>query len=162
RLFSDRIAAALLAINIVLLALALFYTPAVVSLLAPGLDQDPARYTLAVTLTRITFPSLLLVSLQTMISGELNANGRLAGAAGARRGRAVLWYCGAGRRGGPPLWVPKGGLCRGGGRAKRGGGAGGHGGLRPRGPRLRPEIPRAAPRPARAQFSRGVGSRHYR
>jgi len=83
RLFSDRIAAALLAINIVLLALALFYTPAVVSLLAPGLDQDPARYTLAVTLTRITFPSLLLVSLQTMISGELNANGRFAAAAGA-------------------------------------------------------------------------------
>ena len=83
RLFADRIAAALLAINIVLLALALFYTPSVVSLLAPGLDQDPERYNLAVTLTRITFPALLLVSMQTMISGELNANGRFAAAAGA-------------------------------------------------------------------------------
>jgi putative peptidoglycan lipid II flippase len=83
RLFADRIAAALLAINIVLLALALFYTPSVVSLLAPGLDQDPQRYNLAVTLTRITFPALLLVSMQTMISGELNANGRFAAAAGA-------------------------------------------------------------------------------
>jgi putative peptidoglycan lipid II flippase len=83
RIFADRIAAALLAINIVLLTLALFYTPSVVSLLAPGLDQDPERYTLAVTLTRITFPALLLVSMQTMISGELNANGRFAAAAGA-------------------------------------------------------------------------------
>lgn len=83
RLFADRIAAALLVINIVLLALALLYAPAVVSLLAPGLDKDPERYNLAVTLTRITFPSLLLVSIQTLISGELNANGRFAAAAGA-------------------------------------------------------------------------------
>src|SRR6478672_873863 len=83
RLFADRIAAALLAINVLLLGLALVYTPSVVSLLAPGLDQDPARYNLAVTLTRVTFPSLLLVSMQTMISGELNANGRFAAAAGA-------------------------------------------------------------------------------
>ncbi len=83
RLFADRIAAALLAINIVLLALALVFTPYVVGLLAPGLSDDPTRYDLAVTLTRITFPSLLLVSMQTMISGELNANGRFAAAAGA-------------------------------------------------------------------------------
>jgi putative peptidoglycan lipid II flippase len=83
RLFADRIAVALLVINIVLLGLALIYTPSVVGLLAPGLDQDPRRYDLAVTLTRITFPSLLLVSMQTMISGELNANTRFAAAAGA-------------------------------------------------------------------------------
>jgi putative peptidoglycan lipid II flippase len=83
RLFSDRIAAALLAMNVVILGVALVYTPWVVSLLAPGLDQDPLRYDLAVTLTRFTFPALLLVSMQTMISGELNANGRFAAAAGA-------------------------------------------------------------------------------
>ena len=64
KLFSDRIAAALLAINIVLLALALFFTPWVVGLLAPGLFDDPERYDLAVALTRITFPSLLLVSIR--------------------------------------------------------------------------------------------------
>jgi putative peptidoglycan lipid II flippase len=83
RLFADRIAASLLLINIVLLALALLFTPWVVGLLAPGLSDDPERYNLAVTLTRITFPALLLVSMQTMISGELNANGRFASAAGA-------------------------------------------------------------------------------
>ena len=47
RLFSDRIAAALLVINLFLLGLALVFTPSVVSLLAPGLDQDPTRYDLA-------------------------------------------------------------------------------------------------------------------
>jgi len=83
RLFSDRVAAALLVINLLLLAVALVCTPWVVSLLAPGLDRDPARYDLAVMLTRVTFPALLLVSMQTMISGELNANGRFAAAAGA-------------------------------------------------------------------------------
>jgi len=83
RRFADQIAAALLAINVVLLAIALFFTPYVVGLLAPGLSEDPERYTLAVTLTRITFPALLLVSIQTMIAGELNANGRFAAAAAA-------------------------------------------------------------------------------
>jgi putative peptidoglycan lipid II flippase len=83
KVFSSQIASALMLINIVLLALALLFTPSVVNLLAPGLYGDPERYDLAVTLTRITFPALLLVSLQTMISGELNANGRFAAAAGA-------------------------------------------------------------------------------
>jgi putative peptidoglycan lipid II flippase len=83
RLFSDRIAAALLVMNFLLLGLALLFTPAVVGLLAPGLSDDPIRFDLAVSLTRITFPSLLLVSVQTMISGELNATGRFAAAAGA-------------------------------------------------------------------------------
>ncbi|MFD0988145.1 murein biosynthesis integral membrane protein MurJ [Methyloligella solikamskensis] len=83
RLFADRVAAALLAVNILILAVALFYTPQLVGLLAHGLKDDPERFQLAVTLTRITFPALLLVSMQTMISGELNANNRFAAAAGA-------------------------------------------------------------------------------
>jgi putative peptidoglycan lipid II flippase len=83
KVFSAQIASALMLINVVLLAVALVFTPSVVDLLAPGLSDDPERYDLAVTLTRITFPALLLVSLQTMISGELNANGRFAAAAGA-------------------------------------------------------------------------------
>ena len=56
KLFADRIAAALLAINIVLLALALVLHPGGVSPAGAGLDQDPERYNLAVALTRITFP----------------------------------------------------------------------------------------------------------
>src|SRR5215213_5761950 len=40
KLFADRIAAALIAINLVLLAFALMFTPWVVSILAPGFVND--------------------------------------------------------------------------------------------------------------------------
>ncbi|MGH6736948.1 MAG: murein biosynthesis integral membrane protein MurJ [Methyloceanibacter sp.] len=83
KLFADQIAAALVAINLVLLAIALLFTPEVVGLLAPGLSDDPERYDLAVALTRITFPYLALVSLETLFAGILNANNRFAAAAGA-------------------------------------------------------------------------------
>jgi putative peptidoglycan lipid II flippase len=66
-----------------LLLLALLFTPAVVRVLAPGLSADPMRFDLAVALTRITFPYLLLMSLETLIAGTLNANHRFAAAAGA-------------------------------------------------------------------------------
>ena len=62
KLFADQIAAALIVLNLVLLALALLFTPEVVGLLAPGLSDDPIRFDLAVALTRITFPYLALVS----------------------------------------------------------------------------------------------------
>ena len=54
-----------------------------VALLAPGLSDDPERFDLAVALTRITFPYLALVSLETLFAGILNANNRLPSAAGA-------------------------------------------------------------------------------
>jgi putative peptidoglycan lipid II flippase len=81
KLFADQIGVALIAINLVLLAVAMIFTPEVVSVLAPGLD--PARFDLAVALTRITFPYLALVSLETLYAGILNANNRFAAAAGA-------------------------------------------------------------------------------
>jgi putative peptidoglycan lipid II flippase len=83
KLFADRIAAALIVINLVLLALALLFTPWVVTILAPGLVDDPMRYDLAVALTRVTFPYLALVSLETLLAGVLNANERFAAAASA-------------------------------------------------------------------------------
>jgi putative peptidoglycan lipid II flippase len=81
KLFADRIAAALVAVNLALLAVALMFTPEVVGLLAPGLG--PERFELAVAFTRITFPFLALVSLETLLAGVLNANNRFAVAAGA-------------------------------------------------------------------------------
>jgi putative peptidoglycan lipid II flippase len=81
KLFADQIAAALIVINLVMLAIAMIFTPEVVSVLAPGLD--PARFDLAVALTRITFPYLALVSIETLFAGILNANNRFAAAAGA-------------------------------------------------------------------------------
>jgi putative peptidoglycan lipid II flippase len=81
RAFADRLAAVMIGLQVVLLAAALAFTPQVVGLLAPGLD--PARFELAVALTRITFPYLALISLETLIAGTLNANRRFAAAAGA-------------------------------------------------------------------------------
>jgi putative peptidoglycan lipid II flippase len=83
KLFADRVFALLFASQVILLAVALAFTPAVIALLAPGLAKDPERYALAVELTRITFPYLLLVSLVTLYSGILNALSRFAAAAAA-------------------------------------------------------------------------------
>ena len=82
-LFADRIFTILLASQIVLLAIALIFTPAVIDVLAPGFANDPERYRLAVELTRITFPYLLLITLVTLYGGILNALQRFAAAAAA-------------------------------------------------------------------------------
>jgi putative peptidoglycan lipid II flippase len=82
-LFADRIFTILLASQIVLLAVALIFTPAVIDVLAPGFANDPERYGLAVNLTRITFPYLLLITLVTFYGGVLNALHRFAAAAAA-------------------------------------------------------------------------------
>jgi putative peptidoglycan lipid II flippase len=83
KLFADRIFTLLFATQVLLLAVALAFTPTVISLLAPGFSQDPERFRLAVDLTRITFPYLLLVTLVTLYGGILNALQRFAAAAAA-------------------------------------------------------------------------------
>ena len=83
KLFADRVFALLLASQLILLAAAIVFTPAVISLLAPGFARDPGRFALAVELTRITFPYLLLISLVTLYGGILNALGRFATPAAA-------------------------------------------------------------------------------
>ena len=82
-LFADRIFSLLLASQIVLLAVALMFTPNVIDVLAPGFRADPTRFPLAVALTRITFPYLLLITLVTLYGGILNALQRFAAAAAA-------------------------------------------------------------------------------
>jgi len=82
-LFADRIFTLLLASQILLLGLALCFTPDVIRVLAPGFDRDPSRFTLAVDLTRITFPYLLMMTLVTLYGGILNALNRFAAAAAA-------------------------------------------------------------------------------
>ncbi len=55
--------------------------PWLVRLLATGFDPAGGRYALAVELSRITFPYLLLISLAALVSGVLNGLGRFAAAA---------------------------------------------------------------------------------
>ncbi|MEJ0094023.1 MAG: murein biosynthesis integral membrane protein MurJ [Methylocella sp.] len=79
--FSGQIFIGLLISQIVLLLLAWAFTPALVDVLAPGFRADPSKFALTVTLTRITFPYLLFITLVTLQSGALNAHGRFAAAA---------------------------------------------------------------------------------
>ena len=79
--FSSQIFTLLLVSQLILLALALAFTPWFVSLMAPGFEADPDKFALAVRMTRITFPYLLFMTLVTLHSGTLNAHGRFAVAA---------------------------------------------------------------------------------
>jgi putative peptidoglycan lipid II flippase len=83
KLFADRIFTLLLVVQLALLALALWFMPEVIAILAPGFKDDPARGELAVSLTRITFPYLLLITLVTLYGGMLNVMHRFASAAAA-------------------------------------------------------------------------------
>ncbi|HVU43736.1 MAG TPA: murein biosynthesis integral membrane protein MurJ [Xanthobacteraceae bacterium] len=81
--FSDRIFTLLIATQVVLLVVALLFMPQVIDLLAPGFSREPRQFALAVSLTRITFPYLLLITLVTLWGGMLNAMHRFAAAAAA-------------------------------------------------------------------------------
>jgi len=74
--FSSQIFTVLLASQLVLLALALVFTPEFVKLVAPGFEADPEKFRLAVRMTRICFPYLLFITLVTLHSGTLNAHKR--------------------------------------------------------------------------------------
>ena len=83
RLFSGRIMVMLALAVSLLTAFAMWRMDLVIAWLAPGFADEPTRGSLAVVLTRITFPYLVFVSLVTLLSGVLNAHGRFAAAAAA-------------------------------------------------------------------------------
>src|SRR6187549_771994 len=83
RLFADRIFTLLFAAQVVLLVVAWVFMPEVIAVLAPGFKDDPIRGELAISLTRITFPYLLLITLVTLYGGMLNVMHRFASAAAA-------------------------------------------------------------------------------
>jgi putative peptidoglycan lipid II flippase len=52
--------------------------PWVIYVIAPGFQDDPVRYDLAVELSRITFPYLLFISMTSLLGGVLNAHDKFA------------------------------------------------------------------------------------
>jgi putative peptidoglycan lipid II flippase len=82
-LFADRIFTLLFVSQLVLLVAAWLFMPQAMSLLAPGFTDDAAQRSLAIELTRITFPYLLLITLVTLYGGILNVMHRFASAAAA-------------------------------------------------------------------------------
>ena len=67
----------------ILVFLAQIFMPAFVSLIAPGFIDDKEKISLAINLTRITFPFLIFVSLASFFSAILNSHNRFAEAAAA-------------------------------------------------------------------------------
>src|ERR1700739_4090731 len=82
-LFADRIFTLLLLSQLILLAVALLFMPQAMRVLAPGFTDAPEQRHLAIELTRITFPYLLLITLVTLYGGILNVMHRFASAAAA-------------------------------------------------------------------------------
>jgi putative peptidoglycan lipid II flippase len=56
----------------ILCLLGIFFAPAIVAALAPGFVAMPAKFSLAVLLTRVMFPFLLFISLAALVMGALN------------------------------------------------------------------------------------------
>src|ERR1700688_3748331 len=83
RLFANRIFTLLFASQVVLLILAWLFMPQAMSVLAPGFADDAEQRQLAIELTRITFPYLLLITMVTLYGGMLNVMQRFASAAAA-------------------------------------------------------------------------------
>ena len=81
RRVAEEIMAGLLFVLLVFTALAELAMPLMIHALAPGFTEDPAKFDLAVVLTRITFPYLLCMSLIAFLSGILNSLGKFAAAA---------------------------------------------------------------------------------
>jgi putative peptidoglycan lipid II flippase len=72
--FASRILTLLTLSQIAVLALAYPLMPQLVELTAPGFSADPAKFDLAVSMSRIMFPYLALIVIVTLQSGTLNAN----------------------------------------------------------------------------------------
>ena len=75
RMLRAVLALALVALGVAVL-LGIATAPWIVKVIAPGIADDPARGGLAVLLTRVMFPYVVLVGLAALAAGALNAQGR--------------------------------------------------------------------------------------
>ncbi|CAK0740750.1 putative lipid II flippase MurJ [uncultured Gammaproteobacteria bacterium] len=83
RAFAEQVKAVLLSVQVVLLLVFLVIMPGFMLVFAPGFANDPFKFDLAVLFTRITFPYLLFISLETLLGAMLNSLGRFSAAAAA-------------------------------------------------------------------------------
>ncbi len=83
KLFAEEVLSVLLLALLVFVTLFQIFMPWAMLGLAPGFRSDPAKFELAVSLTRITFPYLLFISLVSLLGGVMNAVARFAAVAAA-------------------------------------------------------------------------------
>lgn len=83
QLFARQVLSVLLTAMLVLVVAAQLVMPWLMYALGPGFVGDPDLFGLAVLLTQITMPYLMMMSLSAMLSGVLNSHGKFAVAAAA-------------------------------------------------------------------------------
>ncbi len=83
RRFAEEAMAGLIMVLLVLSVVAIVAMPWLMYLIAPGFSDTPDKFGLSITMTQITFPYLICMSLVALLSGVLNAMGRFSAAAGA-------------------------------------------------------------------------------
>ncbi len=83
RAYAGQVLAVMLVVLVPFTVLLQIAMPWVVSAIAPGFDDRPEAYALAVEYGRITFPYLMMMGLVALLSGVLNAIHKFAAAAAA-------------------------------------------------------------------------------
>jgi putative peptidoglycan lipid II flippase len=81
REFAEEAFAVLFAALLGFVILGELFMPQVMTIIAPGFEDEPGKFQLVVDLTRITFPYLLFISLTALQGGLLNTVDRFAAAA---------------------------------------------------------------------------------
>jgi putative peptidoglycan lipid II flippase len=79
--FAEQAYAVLFGALLIFVILGEMFMPWVMNVIAPGFEAEPGKFQLVVTLTRITFPYLLFISLVALQGGLLNTLDRFAAAA---------------------------------------------------------------------------------
>jgi len=81
--FAGEVMSVLLVALLVLNAIFIVFMPWILPAFAPGFTDDPAKFDLTVTLSRICFPYILFISLVSLLAGMLNSLGKFAAPAAA-------------------------------------------------------------------------------
>lgn len=76
--FAGEVMSVLLLVLLVLNALFIVFMPWITPLFAPGFADTPEKFDLTVTLSQITFPYILFISLVSLLGGVLNSLGKFA------------------------------------------------------------------------------------
>lgn len=79
--FSSEAMSFLLLILIIVSGLCILAMPWLMHVLAPGFDSNPEKFDLTVTLTRITMPYIIFISLVSLLGGILNSGDKFAAVA---------------------------------------------------------------------------------
>jgi putative peptidoglycan lipid II flippase len=79
--FASEAMSFLLVVLIVTAGIFILIMPWLMFLLAPGFDANPTKYALTVTLTRITMPYIIFISLVSLLGGVLNSHNKFAAVA---------------------------------------------------------------------------------